>query len=175
VVNNTDITQSLNLTIPLVVVGNLTIPNSDSTLIINYNGQPVLNVSGVATLDGTLILVASQQQSVGSRLVIGYTPDLQHSFNSVLLQSTNPCTQYKVSSPSYQSSDSSFGVLVESSSDTCKSPGVHWWVYLIAVVGALLLIAMMVGTGLYLQRKGYCRRLFRRMKARRTPIDNSPM
>jgi len=52
---------------------------------------------------------------------------------------------------------------------------VHWWVFVIAVVGALLLIVVLIGVGVYLQRKGYVRRLFRRMQRRRTPLDNSPL
>jgi len=171
-------TSQLNLTVPLVVVGNLTVSNNSTTLVAVYNGSPVLNISGVADLHGTLLLVLQSgvMLTVPQQITIGYTADLQHAFDSVILESSNGCVRYTSGAPEYSLTDLSFGVLVESVSNTCSSSGaVHWWVFVIAVVGALLLIVVLIGVGVYLQRKGYVRRLFRRMQRRRTPLDNSPL
>jgi len=165
--NSTTI-HSLNLTVPLQVDGNFTIENDNSTLTIAYNGVPVLNISGIADLHGTLVLVVNGdvKLSAASTVLVGYATTLQSQFSQVLLQSSNQCIEYSTSALQYDSSDSSLSVLVESSSNVCDNhTSVSWWIYLLAVLGALLLIGVLILLAFVLGGKRFFRPLWRQQSS----------
>jgi len=164
---NQTITQSvLNTTVPIVVNGSLTtLPNT--TIVAVYQGSPVLNVSGVTNLQGTLQLVVpnSGGVSTGTRLVIGYTPNMPTNlFTKVNVSSSSDACFVATGTPDYSSSDSSLGVLITSVSSQCgrNSSGFAWWIYLVIVLATLLLVGVSIFLLWYiLKYTSCCRWLFR--------------
>jgi len=165
-------TQPVNLTVPLVIEGKLRIENSNSTLVIAESGVPELNISGTADLHGSLIVIVNNSVpfQAGQQITIGFAANLTHSFDSVELQSINGCIRYTTSSIEYSHVDSSLSVLIESAASTCGSGGVQWWVYLIAIIGAVLLVVALIALGIWVYRKGLCRDLFRKRRAHRSRL-----
>jgi len=151
-----------------VVLGNLTVPNSNSTVTAVYNGQLVLNVSGVANLHGTLLLVLGNNTNVSNSapIVLGYALNLTHQFDHIEFVSSNGCVRYGTTAFESSSLDSTeFGVLIASENNSCRhSGGIAWWVYVVIVVGVLLLVAAMIGLLYFLDSKGLCRSLFHSTK-----------
>lgn len=125
--------SQLNLTVPLFVLGSLTIPKNDTTVIATYNGVPVLNVTGDADLHGALLLVLGPGVTLkpSQFVTIGFASNLTHWFESVVIESHNGCIRYRAGPVQDSKLDSSFGVLVESAANSCRSE-TQWWVYLTA-------------------------------------------
>jgi len=170
-VNGSDVISApqVNITLPLVVLGDLSIPNNSTTLVILYTGQPVLNISGEADLGGTLILVLADNVSLNNEefIPLGYSANLTHTFASIVIENTNnPCLRYATGSvqqsPDSQSSPM-FGVLIKSITDGC-SRGSSWWIYVIAVIGALIVVVALVVAGFVMWRRRWPRWLWHEAK-----------
>jgi len=129
------------------VIGNFTIANTNVTLQVVYTGQPVLNVTGIASLSGTLVLLLDNLTlNISSFLVVGFAANLSHPFDRVILQSST-CVHYTAGPMQYRkssSTDNAFGVLVQSVSNTCHHSTVQWFVYVIPIAGVLLLIGVVL-------------------------------
>jgi hypothetical protein len=126
-------TQLVNISSPLLVLGNLTVQGGGVQVIVLYNGAPVLNVTGDVILNGSLVLQLGPNITLvnGQFIVLGYAKNLTGGFNTVTLNG-NGCAVYHVSPVQYSSTTASFGVVVESVSNRCSHSSVAWWVYLVA-------------------------------------------
>jgi len=172
--NSLTITVSqLNLTVPLVVVGNFTVASNDTTFIATYIGGVLFNISGEADLRGTLLLLlppglALNQSQV---ILIGYAADLVHGFDQVKVQSANGCVRYTAEPLPFSAETSSFGVLIGSVTNTCTSRSETWWVPVVVIGCAILAVLLLLAIGVYLQRRGYLPLLYRKITKRRVYVE----
>jgi len=158
--NTVSFTQSqTNLTLPLVVRGNFSIVVDSSTVVAVYNGVPVLNVSGIATLHGTLVVLLLSNSTLlpvaGQFVPLVTATSLASPFASVRVQSTDSCMHYTTSER--LSTDSTLlGVLIESVSDSCGggNSSFPWWIILVVLVVVLLILSILF-VGWWLRRRGY--------------------
>ncbi len=122
-VNYTDITA------PVFINGSLNVTNPDAVIIVHYYNRSVLNVTGAATLQGTLIVETMNISSLNDRTVIGYIGNLTRPLDVVNVPSLlDHCVKPSLD---YDNEDLSMGILLRPNPQ-CRSSR-RWMVPLIVV------------------------------------------
>jgi len=154
-------TQTLTLTGPTTVFGNLTVEPGSVIVVSNPSpsgsGKPVLNVTGcfkgdgnsfeltidpktyqtIQQLDGKQVYLAESSCDLGAEIVT--------------LKSPKGCKKIRASTTSEQHQDARFGLnaVFTVDSKNCST----WWIVLISVFGAIILLVSAAGIAWYVHRK----------------------